>query len=88
MVIWGNVVVEISGNRKECFCGDYFIIPPYIPHALSINKEARVLSLCVQKDFLKQHELTEVKDIVQTYIKELCKRTVISHEYGKRFVGL
>lgn len=88
MVIWGNVVVEISGNKKTCWGGDYFIIPPYIPHAMSINKEARILSLCVQKDFLIQHEVNEIKDIVQMYIEELCMRTVISDEYGKRFMDL
>lgn len=87
-VISGSVTVEISGNRKECINGDYFIVPPYVPHALSLNKEARILSLCVQKDYFEKCDLAELKDIVQVYIDELCERNIISQVFGKKFVCL
>lgn len=87
MVISGNITVQIAGDRKVCICGDYFIVPPYMPHALAITKDAKILSLCVQSDFFKQSDLSEMKSIVGAYIDELCERNVITNDLGRNFVG-
>lgn len=87
MVISGNISAQIAGDRKVCACGDYFIVPPYIPHALSITKDAKILSLCVQSDFFKQSNLSEMKSVVGAYIDELCERNVVTNDLGQIFVG-
>lgn len=86
MVISGNISVEIAGDRKVCACGDCFIVPPYIPHALSITKDSKILSLCVQSEFFKQSDLIEMKAVVGECIDELCERNVVTSDLGKIFV--
>lgn len=80
MVISGNISVQIAGDRKVCACGDYFIVPPYIPNALSITKDAKLLSLCVQSDFFKQSNLSEMKSVVGAYIEEIATMMIYNPE--------
>lgn len=87
MIISGNVCVEIEGETKVYTSGDYFIVAPYMPHALSITKDAKMLSLCVQSDYFIQSELLEIQSVVGAYIDELCELHLIPNHLGRIFVS-
>ncbi len=67
IVMSGSVLIHIREEKRQCGSGDYYILPPYTPHALSLNKHARMLSLCIEREYFSKqcHLVSKEKDIVQ-----------------------
>ena len=88
MVLSGSVFIHIREEKRHCCSGDYYILPPYTPHALSLNKHARILSVCVEKEYFNKCNFGQLEREVCRYVGELSHRYDIPEEYAKHFNDL
>lgn len=78
MVLQGSVTLEKELKKTEYQKNDAFFIPVGQIHALEMNdKNARVLSLCIGVDFLKKYNMQVVLSILEDYLIELERSSVI-----------
>ncbi|MCI8408315.1 MAG: AraC family transcriptional regulator [Lachnospiraceae bacterium] len=61
--------VIISLNKKTLLLSEYdiFIVPPFLPHSVTIKKTAVLISLCVPKFIMEQFSRYEMTAIFQKF---------------------
>lgn len=74
LVMQGCLELEISQDKRLLREGDVFIIPPYRPHAVSLNAGGKLLSMCVGISFIEKHGINEAVELLyssQNILSEL-----------------
>lgn len=71
IVICGDVFTEINGYKVKYSDNDIYIIPPYVPHYISLAKDVKMLSLCIGISFFEQYKSDDAQKILDTFLKKL-----------------
>lgn len=71
VIICGNVFTEIDGYKTKYSDNDTYIIPPYVPHSISLTKDVKMLSLCIGISFVEQYKFDDAQKIIATFLQKL-----------------
>jgi AraC-like DNA-binding protein len=59
--------VQLKQNKKNCLYqkNEQFVISPYLPHQLSLEEDASILSICIKTSYLNTDGLNKLAEILQ-----------------------
>lgn len=86
LVLQDCIELEKSYNKRLLSEGDIFIIPPYLPHSVSLNPDGKLLSLCIGVSFIENHSLKEAVELLQERFDRLSKENILSGLHADAFV--
>ncbi len=66
LVLDGNVFLQTNNTATRYEKLSYFIIRPLVPHTLLLPDSYRLLTICIEQDYLMAHTASEI------YLKLLC----------------
>lgn len=79
IVLDGSVVLTTNRDTKIYEKNDTFAIPPYIPHSISAENNYTMLSLCIDKNVVRQYPINIVQNNIATLLTNTLSAKEISH---------
>lgn len=81
LVIEGEIDIEQNQQHNICDFGNIFVIPPDIPHSLSLkSKTYSLLSICLKKDYILSNDINDVTSHINFLLECFAKENFISTE--------
>lgn len=87
LVLQGKIELEKAQDKRYLRQGDVFIIPPYAPHAVSLNKDGKLLSMCVGVAFIEKYNINEAVELLLQRIDSLSTENILSESHEDAFVS-
>lgn len=85
VVAAGSVEVSIRGHAKICGRYEAFNVLPLEPHAVKMEAESELVSLCVRKNFLEEHTFVHINMIIRNVLEEMRELRVIDEREQECF---
>ncbi len=74
LVIEGKINIVQNQHTNTCTLGDFFIIPPDIPHSISPESETySLLSICLKKDYIYKNDINFISSHIKFLLECLAK---------------
>ena len=86
VVVQETVTVCLENREVVCCRGDAFIIPPYAMHSVCQGRNARLLSMCIGTDFIKETDMETVGRIVQDLLRDAAARDIFGREQREKLL--
>lgn len=84
LVLEGSIQLKRNNTIIECREDEYFIIPPYEPHAVKpVCGKYSMLTICIGKDFVKEYDSKSALPIFQGLAEFLLIKNMINTEHIK-----
>ena len=78
LVIEGKINIEQNLQNKTCALGDFFIIPPDIPHSISPESETySLLSICFKKNYIYKNDINFISSHIKFLLECLANEKYI-----------
>lgn len=79
LVLDGSIELNRKDEHIICVSGDFFIIPPYEPHAICFKDAGyTVLAVCINKEFVKEYNGDAVLSSLYELSDDLVRKNLIS----------
>lgn len=74
-------------NKNLCMAvNDFFVVPPFMSHAVTISESAILASLCMDKSFMKDYDLVQGTNIINKILKTMPIQKHITMEQQDLFL--
>ena len=80
MITQGVITVCLEHKERVCPEGSVFIVPPYVVHSVRQERNACLMSICIETDFIEKTDIETAARIVQ----ELLKNVVGQNIWGQK----
>lgn len=68
LCVKGNIAVTLKDNPLQLKENDFFVVPPFMPHAVSLTDTSVLVSLCIDNSFVEDYSLQKGKNILETVL--------------------
>lgn len=68
LCIKGSVAVTLEDKALHLKENDFFVVPPFMPHAVTLTATCVLASLCIDKSFVSDHDLAKGTEILKTIL--------------------
>lgn len=86
VVMQGTVIVCLENKEAACYEGDMFIIPPYVVHSVRLEKDMRLLSMCIGTAFIKETDREKTEGIVKDLLQNVIAQGIFGKEQGEKLL--
>ncbi|MCM1046957.1 MAG: AraC family transcriptional regulator [Clostridiales bacterium] len=62
LVLCGSILLTIGDNSSICEKSNSFTIPPYVPHIIKAQNPYSLLTLCINKNVIKEYSKDKIKN--------------------------
>ncbi|MDU1911548.1 helix-turn-helix domain-containing protein [Fusobacterium sp.] len=80
MILKGEIKLKISEKSYNYKLKQIFIIPPYISHEIEALSPYSLLSICINKNLLREEGITGVQKIIQPILENILESKKIDKE--------
>ena len=80
MVLNGEVKLKIADKSYNYKLRQIFIIPPYISHGIEADKSYSLLSICINKNLLREEGITGIQRILNLILENIMESKKIDRE--------
>lgn len=80
MVLNGEVKLKIADKSYNYKLRQIFIIPPYISHGIEADKSYSLLSICINKNLLREEGITGIQRILNLILENIIESKKIDRE--------
>ncbi len=80
MVLNGEVKLKIADKSYNYKLRQIFIIPPYISHGIEAEKSYSLLSICINKNLLREEGITGIQRILNLILENIMESKKIDRE--------
>ena len=81
----GSVNVCLNGVWKRFVVGEYFIVSPLEPHAVYLEENEKVITMCIGKSLIEECELFELDTILKELLENAVQDNILTIEESKCF---
>lgn len=79
LVLEGCIELNRKSHQIICDSGDFFIIPPYEPHAICAKETGyTLLNVCINKEFVNEYDSVNVLSTLLELLDDLVRKKLIS----------
>lgn len=68
LCIKGSVTAILKDKVRHLQENDFFVVPPFMPHAVSLTKTSALVSLCMDKSFVEKYSPKNGTEILNTIL--------------------
>lgn len=68
LCVKGSAAVTLVNKSLPLKENDFFVVPPFMPHAVSLTDTSVLASLCVHKSLVEDHNLHKSTEILETML--------------------
>ena len=65
LCIKGSVAATLENKSMKLKENDFFVVPPFIPHAVSLTDTSTLVSLCMDKSFVEEYSSQKGTEILE-----------------------
>lgn len=76
--------MDLPNQKRKCYKGDLFIIPPYAMHSVYQKKNARLLSMCIGTSFVEETDYEAAEKILRNLLRDAVKQEVMTQEQAEK----
>ena len=76
-VLDGHIVLKRKKEQITCEAGDVFVIPPYEPHCIQAQDNYTMLTVCLNPEFLTEHNADDTLKILQERIPDIVQDSLM-----------
>ncbi|MHD0317266.1 helix-turn-helix domain-containing protein [Fusobacterium sp. THCT1E2] len=80
MVLNGEVKLKIADKSYNYKLRQIFIIPPYISHGIEADKSYSLLSICINKNLLREEGITGIQRILNLILENIMESKKIDRK--------
>ncbi|WP_130891006.1 helix-turn-helix domain-containing protein [Fusobacterium ulcerans] len=80
MVLNGEIKLKIANKSYNYKLRQIFIIPPYIPHEIKSLNSYSLLSICINKNLLREEGITGIQRILNLILENIMESKKIDRE--------
>lgn len=88
LVLNGSVLIEKSQEQKRLSEGEIFIIPPYEPHAVALDEDAVLLSMCVGVSFIEKYDIAQAAELLSEQLERLMEKNILNERQAEMLSGV
>lgn len=86
VVAAGKIEVQLRNQARLCERYGFFVVRPLEPHAVKMEAESELVSLCIRKDFLEEKAFVHVNDMIRNVLAEMREMGVIDEREQECFI--
>lgn len=68
LCVKGSVSVTLEHKTLQLKENDFFVVPPFMPHAVTLTDTCVLVSLCMDKSFIENHSFQKGAKILETIL--------------------
>lgn len=68
LCVRGNITVTLKDKPLQIKENDFFVVPPFMPHAVSLTDTSVLASLCMDNSFIEDYSLQKSIKILETVL--------------------
>lgn len=68
LCVKGSIHIKLEDKSLVVHENRLFVVPPFMPHAVTLTNTSILVSLCIDKSFLQDYNLTKATEIVETIL--------------------
>ncbi len=68
LCVKGNISVTLKDKPLQLKENDFFVVPPFMPHAVSLTHTSVLASLCIDHSFVEKYNLQKSIKILETVL--------------------
>ncbi|MEE0138216.1 helix-turn-helix domain-containing protein [Fusobacterium ulcerans] len=80
MVLNGEIKLKIAEKSYNYKLRQFFVIPPYISHGIEADKSYSLLSICINKNLLREKGITGIQKLLDLILKNILESEKIDSE--------
>ncbi len=80
VVMQGTAEVYLESRKLACYEGGAFIIPPYMMHSVYLEKNVRLLSMCIGTSFVAETDFETAEGIVRELLEDAARQGIFGRE--------
>lgn len=87
VVMQGTVTVCLKNWKAACYRGDVFIIPPYAVHSVRLERDARLLSMCIGTAFIEESDLETAERVFRELPGDAAEQGIFGKEQEDKLLA-
>ena len=80
VVMQGTAEVYLEGRKMVCHEGDVFIVPPYMVHSVCLERNARLLSMCIGTSFVMEKDFETAEGMIRELLEGATEQEIFGKE--------
>ena len=87
MIMQGVITVCLKNKEWVCSKGTVFIIPPYVVHSVRQERNACLMSICIETDFIEKTDIETTARIVRELLRNVVRQNIWEWEKEKKLLN-